>query len=95
MRESEELVGLAPIVASPTVAMDRAMMGMGMGTGTDRMAGRDEAAKSLDVDERRAAMVVMGGGGAGGDDDDDDNMSSSSFFFLSLSFQQNRLAARD
>ena len=54
MRESEVLLGLASTVASPTVAIDRARMGMG----TDRMAGRDEAAKSRDVDERRAAMVA-------------------------------------
>lgn len=60
MRESEVLLGLASTVASPTVAIDRARMGMvvDMGMGTDRMAGRDEAAKSRDVDERRAAMVA-------------------------------------
>ena len=53
-------MGLASTVASPTVAIDRARMGMvvDMGMGTDRMAGRDEAAKSRDVDERRAAMVA-------------------------------------
>lgn len=39
------------MVASLTVAIDRVMMG------TDRMVGREAAAKSRDADERRVAMA--------------------------------------
>lgn len=51
MRESELPLGLASTVASPTVAIDRESMG------TDRIVGRNEAARSRDVGERRAAIV--------------------------------------
>ncbi len=51
MRESELPLGLASRVLSLRVAIDRAIMG------ADRIVGRNEAASSHDVLERRAAIA--------------------------------------